>query len=198
MPTGYTADIKDGITFNTFALNCARAFGACIMLRDEPAGGDKIPEQFEVSNYHAEHAEKMRGELVSFHALTPSQREQQAAKAWDDAETRRLMRLEEMRAQRKAYEGMLAQVDAWTPPTAEHVGLRDFMRKQIVESIDFDCDETYYLTPTARLTGEQWAAKRLADLQRDITYHEQNHAEEVQRTDGRSAWVKALRASLPA
>lgn len=35
MPTGYTADIKDGITFRDFALRCARAFGATIMQRDE-------------------------------------------------------------------------------------------------------------------------------------------------------------------
>lgn len=40
MPTGYTADIKDGIDFKTYAMNCARAFGACVMLRDEPGGGD--------------------------------------------------------------------------------------------------------------------------------------------------------------
>jgi hypothetical protein len=38
MPTGYTAGVADGtITeFREYALLCARAFGACIMLRDEP------------------------------------------------------------------------------------------------------------------------------------------------------------------
>ena len=34
MPTGYTADIKDGIDFKTYAMNCARAFGARVMLRE--------------------------------------------------------------------------------------------------------------------------------------------------------------------
>lgn len=197
MPTGYTADIKDGISFSTFALNCARAFGACIMLRDEPGGGDKIPEAFEPSDYHAKAVARAQADLAAINDLTPAQRERQAAKAWDDAETSRLMRLEDMRKQRQAYTEMLAKVDAWAPPTSDHTHLKGFMREQIIQSIDFDCDESYSSTPTVRLTGEQWAAQRLEDLQRDIRYHQKEHAEEVKRTADRTDWVKALRASLP-
>lgn len=53
MPTGYTADVADGkITdFVEYALQCARAFGACIMLRDEPISSE-IPE-FQPSDYNA-------------------------------------------------------------------------------------------------------------------------------------------------
>ena len=38
MPTGYTADIQDGkiTTLREYALSCARAFGALIMMRDDP------------------------------------------------------------------------------------------------------------------------------------------------------------------
>ena len=41
MATGYTHAIEKGISFETFALTCARAFGACINLRDEP--GSTLP-----------------------------------------------------------------------------------------------------------------------------------------------------------
>lgn len=198
MPTGYTADIKDGISFKTFAMNCARAFGACITLRDEPGGGDKIPEFFEASDYHAQQVEKARAALAEFHALTPSQHMREASKAWDAAETFRIVRLEELGVQRKAYEDMLAKVKAWAPPTPEHDGLKEFMRSQIAQSIDFDCDESYYAIPTPRMTGEQWAAKRLAELQRDLAYHQKEHAAEIERAGSRTAWVKALRASLEA
>lgn len=198
MPTGYTADIKDGISFSTFAMNCSRAFGACVMLRDEPGGGDKIPEAFEPSDYHAKAVARGQADLAALNDLTPAQREQQAAKAWDDAETSRLMRLEDMRKQRQAYTDMLTKVDAWAPPTSDHTHLKGFMREQIIQSINFDCDESYSSTPTVRLTGEQWAAQRLEDLQRDVAYHQKEHAEEVKRTAGRTDWVKALRASLPA
>ena len=50
MPTGYTAEIKDGISFETYALKCARAFGACIMQRDDNSNsGAKLQEP---SDYH--------------------------------------------------------------------------------------------------------------------------------------------------
>ena len=51
MPTGYTSKIADGIGFKDFALSCARAFGACIEMRDDPS--DKpIPNEFKPNDYH--------------------------------------------------------------------------------------------------------------------------------------------------
>lgn len=196
MPTGYTADIKDGISFKTYAMNCARAFGACVTLRDEPGGGENIPDEFAPSDYHATAAQKAREALAAVLAMAAAQRERSAAKSWDDAETARLMRLEDKRKQREAYEAMLAKVNAWTPPTPEHAGLHEFMRTQIEQSIDFDCGGDYDTTPTPRLTGEQWAAQEAARLNRDISYHEKEHAGEVARAASRTAWVRALRAAL--
>ena len=51
MPTGYTAKIADGQTFEEFILSCARAFGALVEMRDEPADAP-IPEEFKPSAYH--------------------------------------------------------------------------------------------------------------------------------------------------
>lgn len=198
MPTGYTADIKDGISFETFAMNCARAFGACVTLRDEPGGGENIPAEFAPSDYHAKALQGARDDLAALLAMPGQERERTAAQSWGDAETGRLMRLEDKRKQREAYESMLAEVNAWTPPTTEHVGLHEFMRAQIVQSIDVDCSGDYDQEPTPRLTGEQWAAERAAELNRDIAYHEKEDAAEVQRAESRTAWVKALRSSLKA
>ena len=196
MPTGYTADIKDGIDFKTYAMNCARAFGACVMLRDEPGGGDRIPETFEPSDYHLKAAEKARGELAALEAMTPAECERAAARAWDDAEASRLLRLDDYRKQRAAYEAMLAKVNAWTPPTPEHAGLHEFMRTQIEQSIDFDCNESYCSTPAVRLTGEVWAAAERTRCLRDVQHHEKGYASEVSRAETRTEWVRALRAAL--
>lgn len=196
MPTGYTADIKDGISFKTFALNCARAFGACVTLRDEPGGGESIPDEFTASSYHVEAVAKARDELASLDAATPDLLERCAANAYDAAETARVVHLGELEAQRTAYEAMLAEVRAWTPPTPDHTGLREFMESQITQSIDFDCDESYYNKPTPRVTGSEWAATRRACLQRDIAYHEKEHAAEVERAAARTRWVQALRQAL--
>jgi hypothetical protein len=196
MPTWYTADIKDGIEFKTYAMNCARAFGACVELRDEPGGGDRIPDAFEPSGYHLKAVEKAHGELAALEAMTPAELERAAARAWDDAETSRLMRLEGYRKQRKAYEAMLAKVNAWAPPTPDHAGLHEFMRTQIEQSIDFDCNESYCSEPTVRLTGESWAAAERARCLRDVQHHEKEHAGEVSRAATRTEWVRALRAAL--
>jgi hypothetical protein len=70
------------------------------------------------------------------------------------------------------------------------------MRTQIEQSIDFDCGGDYGKTPTPRMTGDQWSAQEAARLNRDIGYHEKEHAAECKRAADRTAWVRALRAAL--
>jgi hypothetical protein len=70
------------------------------------------------------------------------------------------------------------------------------MAEQIIESIRFDCSGDYYAKPTDRITGAEWADKRRAKLARDVVYHLKEHAAEVARAESRTAWVRALRASL--
>jgi hypothetical protein len=196
MPTHFTANIKDGIDFKTYALNCARHFGVCVMLRHEPGGGEKIPDSFEPSDYYKNRFDEAIAELAKLAAMTLADRERCATKVWEDAEASRLMLLEENRKQREAYEAMLEKVKAWTPPTTEHSGLHEFMRDQIEQSIKFDCNEDYYKTPNVRLTGDQWFEERLLALKRNIDYWADGHRKEVERTEKRTAWVQALRASL--
>jgi len=54
MPTGYSAPVLEGKikTLPEFALLCARAFGACVNMRDDSMSAD-IPEEFPVSDYHS-------------------------------------------------------------------------------------------------------------------------------------------------
>ncbi len=49
MPTGYTHLIEEGCNLEEFVWACARAFGACVMMRDDSV--DKpVPEKFEPSD----------------------------------------------------------------------------------------------------------------------------------------------------
>ena len=74
MPTGYTAGVADGsiIDFNEYALQCARNFGACILLRDEPLSSE-IPE-FEPSDYHEKALTESKAGLSSFLAMNENER----------------------------------------------------------------------------------------------------------------------------
>jgi Tfp pilus assembly protein PilN len=196
MPTGYTAAIKGGLTFEQFAMSCARAFGACISLRDESGGGEKIPERFEPSDYHQRALAKAQQELADVKALTPDACEQRATEEHRQAEEHRQQCLREVEDLRQKYDQMLDAVSEWVPPSADHRELRTFMRDQIEQSSKFDCDTEFYTRPTPRLTGAEWKKQRIKTLQGSIVYHEEGHAAEVERTNQRNEWIRLLRESL--
>ena len=198
MPTCYTVDIPKGIDFKTYALNCARAFGACIELRDEPFGGDKIPDSFEPSDFHLKEAEKLRKELEELEAMSPEELKALANKAWWEEVESSLEYTRKQQKQQEAYEAMLEKVKAWTPPTPEHEELRTFMRTQIEQSIKFDCSDSYHKSdpePVVELWTD-WARKRHETIEKSLRYHEDAYEKEKQSAAKRTAWVQALKASL--
>ena len=196
MPTGYTADIKDGISFSEFAMNCARAFGACITLRDEQAGGDKIPDRFEPSDYHLKALISAKDRLSDLESITMEEAKTRCESEYKQAESSRITRLSENKAQLSAYQAMLQQVNAWQPPSDEHCGLRDFMREQIEQSIKFDDSTDYLSKPTEIKTAEEWLEDKKHEALKNIKYHREEYAKEVERTAKRNEWVESLRNSL--
>lgn len=75
MPSGYTSDIYEGkdISGKDFILKCARAFGATIMMRDEPL--DKEIPVFEPSTYYIEVLEKAKNELEKYKKMSTEEAE---------------------------------------------------------------------------------------------------------------------------
>lgn len=196
MPTGYTCSVQSGETteFADFAMTCARAFGACISMRDSPSDAE-IPSEFKPSSHHKERLAESRAELAKILAMTD--REIAAAAEADYAEQVDAHRARALRRQteKARYEAMLAKVAAWTPPTSEHIGLKDFMLEQLRSSIDHDCDGSYDAAPVLK-TEWQWKENALERVERGIGYHTKSDAEEVERARGRTQWVSDLRKSL--
>lgn len=196
MPTGYTAAIADGIDFEQFVMRCARAMGACVLMRDDPMDAP-IPGRFEPSDYHTRKLEEANAALTRLQAMTCDETEvaaQEAFAAETKSNTDAIARNRELRGK---YEAMLEQVQAWAPPTPDHDGFKRFMTEQLTESIRFDCNEDYYQERKPKLkTGEQWRAEQIAAALRDVDYHTREHAEEVARTESRNQWIAALRGSL--
>jgi hypothetical protein len=194
MPTGYTAAIADGITFEQYALGCARAFGALITMRDEPADAP-IPDHFEPSDYNQKAIDRSQAELDRVLGLSQEQAADERDEAYQaelESYKRRLAKAADLRTK---YEAMLASVRTWEAPTPDHVEYKSFMEKQIVDSIDWDCDTSHDKAPGCK-SVDGWLATRIAELRRDLAYHTKAHAEEVERTDARNQWIKALRESL--
>lgn len=196
MPTGYTAAIADGITFETFAWNCARAFGALIMQRDEASDG-KQPAEMQPSDFYTKELESARARLAELQAMTPEQTEASAAAEYEREVARNAEYEAKANTLRAKYGAMLAHVKAWNPPTADHVGMKEFMIKQIEESIHHDCDTTYYdRNPPVRLSGKEWHEKAHKDAFDRVARYAAEEAKEIARVAGRNQWIRALAESL--
>ncbi len=198
MATGYTAALQDGKekNFESFALRCARAFGALIEMRDSPMDAP-IPDEFSPSDYHQRRLEEDRGELAILRALTPAVAERRARGTYAAAMAEWERGQTERRTVKARYEAMLADVVAWVPPTPDHIGLKTFMVEQLQESIRFDCatgDEDRW--KPKRQDGPAWLAEQIARVERSIAYHEEEHGKDVARSHERSEWVRQLRRSL--
>jgi len=196
MPTGYTANIADGISFEKFVMRCARGMGALVMMRDEPFGAP-IPERFEPSDYHVRKLAEAGAKLEKLNHMNAEEATAAAKIAYAEELKHHAEILQSKRELRDAHQKMYAKVRAWTPPTSEHIGLKKFMVDQLVSSVEFDCDEKYYLKnkPTQK-TGEEWFASELEEVTRSIQYHRKEYVEEVSRTEGRNNWISELRRSL--
>ena len=192
MPTGYTADIAQGIGFDQFVWNCARAFGALIMLRDEPAGA-AIPERFEPSTSYQKWIGEARAEVARLEALTGDEIGIAAAGAYEVALASWRKREAGADALRAKYEAMLAKVLEWKP-NPMHESLQQFMADQIRESIRFDCSGS---TQPVQQEAAAWLAGQLEHHRRMLGRYEQMHLEEVARTEERNQWLKVLRESVP-
>lgn len=196
MPTGYTADVGSGkvTDFADFAMQCARAFGACVTMRDDPSDAT-IPDEFKPSSYHAERLAEAKSELSRLQSMTVDQQEVAARDAYEQALAYQKKYRREKEEQRARYEAMLGKVGDWSPPTPDHVEMKKFMREQLRTSIDFDCGGSY--EPEAKkLSRSEWYEVALKKAEHDVNYHMIEHQKEVERAANRTAWVKALRASL--
>lgn len=199
MPTGYTSDIKETTPFREFALRCARAFGALILMRDDPFDAP-IPDEFKPSPYHAENIAKAEARIAELHAMDDAGKEKGARDEFTAATRRHAESLAESRGTRHRYERMLREVRDWKPPTPDHQGLKNFMIQQLEESIRFDCweeGESEWRQPPKFLGPGDWWAKQVAAAEHDLAYHKRELANEVERAATRTKWVKDLRASLP-
>ena len=201
MPTGYTSDIKDGISFRKFALNCARNFGATIALRDENSDVEVTPENVRFgSDYHKKQLVAAKSAKAKFQKLTRAQKHKlfraETNKALDNCRRSDA----NMKAQKKSYLAMLGSAKNWTPPTKDHENMKSFMVEQINTSIDYDCDSKYNnerIVEIVTKTYSEWLAAKKQSLDSDIEYHEEDLEKSIARENERSNWVKNLIDSPP-
>lgn len=195
MPTGYTADIAKDITFEQFALRCARAFGALVNMRDDPYDAP-IPDKIEPSSYYKREFEDVKKRLDKFlKGYSEKEIEKFCEKEYTEALDSHISYLKKNEELRRKYEKKLKEVRAWTPPSKDHKGLKDFMIKQIEDSIYCDCS-TGDEAPPKKLSREEWLKKEKADIDWKYTRYKDEYEKEVSRAKERTKWIKQLKSSL--
>lgn len=195
MPTGYTAGVQDGkvTSFAEFAMNCARAFGALVELRDAPSA--PIPQKFKPSSYHEKALADAQATLKDLHGMSDTAADVAASKEYRDAISGWDQTERENTQSRNRYNAMLAQVITWNPPSPDHVELKKFMVQQLTESLKFDCGDRNDWKPK-RLNGSAWLEKKIASTERGVEYHTKGLADDIKRAEERTQWVQQLRDSL--
>lgn len=195
MPTGYTCDVQDGkITeFKDFALRCARAMGANILMRDDPS--DAPIKEYEPSTFYKDRLEESERRLAEIRNMTDEQCEQQASDEYLDLMGRYLESISIRKEKLRRYQSMLNKVRQWEPPTPDHEGFKNFMVEQLTESINHDCDTSYLESPIKQ-TGTQWRFNQIRYLEKDIPQCRESYQEEVESTNDRNEWNRKLIESL--
>ena len=196
MPTGFTECLSEGVSFNEFALRCTRNFGVMMDMRDEPLGAE-IPKEFPTSTYHRDELRQAMKELQKLQKMSILEVDMKAQEEYDSEYKRVDAAIKKCNDLHQKYTDMLAQVYEWQPPTPDHEELKKFMVKQITESIEWDCNSSYYQDNVPHLLlGEKWRKKELARVMEDINYHAEHWATDRKNAASRTKWMQDLRASL--
>lgn len=197
MPSGYTASIYEGkpVSFREFTMGCARGFGALIDMRDDPADAP-IPDKIKPSEWYRRSLDEARREFDRVESLTYLQWEAERDEWYERTAEARREAEKKRTALRARYEDMLAQVQQWQPPTADHEELKTFMVDQLTQSIQFDC--SFSMPEPTRPTVSDFAQQRREEAKRALARCEQDWEDEKARAASRTAWIDALRNSLAA
>lgn len=197
MPTEYTVPLYEGkgMTFEQFALRCARNFGALVDMREEPLDAP-IPEEFQVDDFYQKEYEKAKADYENFKQHPPTDEElEEAYVKYVQRETDHANKAnEEAALMRQRYEAMLEKARRWIPPTPEHVNLRNFIIDQLKQSMDFDCNEYH-----PRISEKQkWMEyERSGKAYKDgLQFSKANLDRATKTCAARNVWIKDLRDSL--
>src|ERR1022692_3329241 len=131
MPTGYTADVVDGkvTEFRDFALCCARAFSALIMMRDEPSSTPIPAEIAPDTSYYDGRIVEAEAALAILDSMTEAQASAAAQAAHEKAVAYRTKYLAGKGAAVARINSMLEKVRAWKNPH-DHERMKSFMIDQ--------------------------------------------------------------------
>ena len=200
MPTGYTAGVMDGtITeFKDYAFQCARAFGALVMQRDDPLTPN-IPV-LKVDDYYSAAVREAEEEVKQISSMTSKQIETEFLKSKARDIKYHTKGIKDQEKTRERYLKMLEEAKKFVAPTDEHVSYRDFLISQLEESLNWDCRSNYHQEQLAKTkrkkSAKSWHREGLAEAKYRLKYAKKSLKEEIERVKSRNDWLSQLKKAV--
>ena len=199
MPSGYTEGILSGTIndLNDFIWMCARGFGAFITQKDNI---DEPPILKEKPNpYYKNKIKQLLKKQQKYNEYTDDDWQNEYLKYIEDQLKDIDDNIKEKIESKEKYENILNQVKEWIPPNENFHKLKSFMINQIEESIDFDCDTSFWQERKNKISNlklEQYKRNVLNDINESLISNKEYYDEEVQRVKERNQWKQQLIESI--
>jgi hypothetical protein len=201
MTTGYNARVLDGrtTTLRDYALQCARAMGPLVSLRDKPQDLPLTPETIlpDVESYYARQFREASEALARLEAMTDAEYEVEMRAEDARALEGHTIAMAKVREELRRCETMIALVAAWTPPSAEHLPLKEFMLGQLTTEVP---SLNRMLQSSPPVMRDDAAAARMAEIDLIASWvarSKERLASEASRERFNGEWLQALLTALP-
>lgn len=207
MANAYTCIIEDNddVTFREFAKRCARQIDYMFHMREEDFDVPLHAKKEVEDTYTLDSIKRMRRRVAEdtreLQRLQKMSREDILAeyeKEKLEEETAYADRKAEYDVKMARYLRMRSFVEAWTPPSDQHVGLKIAMLATIEDSMP-----TQPQQPTIG-SVDDWYARSIQYLERSIAWQKENEARDLKLLEERACamtsqeWLDLLNASLDA
>jgi hypothetical protein len=155
---------------------------------------DQPPKEREPSDYYQKIVEEDESELAAAKAMSEkdildAQQREIASLIAKNQEYILRKRLEYGR-----YSAMLGKVMMWPCPD-EYKGLKEFMIKQLKESIDFDC-YCFKMDVPSVVPAEEWKQAEIARLEKDVASAKESRDKHIESVTSANKWIAGLYKAL--
>jgi len=203
MPTGYTNGILNGEikTFDEFAKQCIRAFGAAIHMRDDDF--NKEYEKRKPDNYYINSLNTAKEKLEKIKKASDNDIIKKHTKELKAYRKTYIEKIKVIKKDKELLESFLNKAENFTPPTSEHENFKKFMIQQLLETIKYDCN-SYYYEQELHDVNERLNNINANDIrdnlvkryEKDILYYTEGYEKEVENCNTSNEWVDTLLNSL--
>ena len=205
MPTGYTAYIENGsiTTGKEFLKLCLREFGIAVDMRDEPLSVP-VPAHFEPDGWYKDHYMNTVKKWKENESLTFAEAKLRRQREHDkeiQSARRAIARMTEVN---ERYKQIRKQIEAWTPPTEDYNGIKQFAIDQIEKSMNTEDQFDYYQKiidepfDDSDEAVREYMVRHLADLQNAAERSKRDYEKAIARANEKTEFMKVFLESLSA